>query len=698
MKKKLLFIFALLCAVAQGAWAQNVVDLSTLTEDYVARHNDVLTGRLAPSEERSVVKVSIDYGATVTLSNVYFGWYGVLSCKGNATIILAEGTTNSIKSHNNPGICVGPEGTTTTITSKSTNPGKLTIEVDEDDSVYPGIGGIGDCGNIIIENGIIETTGGSGQVSDDYLASQPYPTGSPGIGSSYGHKCGDITIKGGKVTATAGREGGSGIGTSDRGGCGTITISGGEVQRDVEGRVTEIDGSVFAEGDHFLAVAAAAGGFSYGAAEPVGKIEISGGVVYAYGGKGAAGIGGGNASPRDGSDGGTIVISGNAEVHATGGQYGAGIGGADGGSGGSITIEGGTIVAIGGEQAAGIGGGEGDTGGDIHITGGNVTATGGEYAAGIGGGNGGSGGTITINGGTIEAKGGAEAAGIGGGEDGTGGDIFIYDGDIKAYGGEYAAGIGGGDGDSGGTIKITGGTVKAYGGKDAAGIGGGEGGDSGSIVINGGNVYASGSGYGVGIGAGEDGDVDNTISINGGTVDAYGGLDIRRAIGGEDDEDYDHISIGDRVKVTDVSSGTAFSWIFKSWRSYYQDYIRLKFETCDHAGATYSIVNAEKHQCSCQWCGIFEEDHTAQTPCAKCGYTGKTLDLSTVQSNLTVYDGVTVTGTLNTASHPVKITIADGATVTLSGMNIRNDKHREGILRGLPRHLCSPELFAHHQG
>lgn len=54
----------------------------------------------------------------------------------------------------------------------------------------------------------------------------------------------------------------------------------------------------------------------------------------------------------------------------------------------------------------------------------------------------------------------------------------------------------------------------------------------------------------------------------------------------------------------------------------------------------------------------------------KARYVNKTLDLATVQSDQTVYDGVTVTGTLNTADYPVKITIADGATVTLSGINI----------------------------
>ena len=63
MKQKLLFIFALLCTVAQGAWADNI-DLSTVTEDVEAKNGDVLTGTT------SEYKVTIAGGATVTLSGV----------------------------------------------------------------------------------------------------------------------------------------------------------------------------------------------------------------------------------------------------------------------------------------------------------------------------------------------------------------------------------------------------------------------------------------------------------------------------------------------------------------------------------------------------------------------------------------------------------------------------------------------------
>ena len=51
----------------------------------------------------------------------------------------------------------------------------------------------------------------------------------------------------------------------------------------------------------------------------------------------------------------------------------------------------------------------------------------------------------------------------------------------------------------------------------------------------------------------------------------------------------------------------------------------------------------------------------------KARYVNKTLDLATVQSNQKLYDGMTVTGTLGAN---VKISIADGATVTLDDITI----------------------------
>lgn len=50
--------------------------------------------------------------------------------------------------------------------------------------------------------------------------------------------------------------------------------------------------------------------------------------------------------------------------------------------------------------------------------------------------------------------------------------------------------------------------------------------------------------------------------------------------------------------------------------------------------------------------------------------TNSTIDLSTVNSDITVTDGQTLTGTLDVANYPVKISIDYGATVTLSNVTI----------------------------
>lgn len=207
---------------------------------------------------------------------------------------------------------------------------------------------------------------------------------------------------------------------------------------------------------------------------------------------------------------------------------GAGIGGASGEDGGSITINGGTIIAKSKTMGAGIGGGSHGKGGNITIAGGDVTAIEGDDgypsgwcdgAAGIGGGGHGDGGTITITGGTVNALSKHFGAGIGGGNYGQGGIITITGGNITAHGEGYGAGIGGGGEGNGGIIKITGGNITAKSEIYGAGIGGGDNGDGGTITITGGNITAEGSssdpGYsGAGIGGGLWAGAGN-VNING---------------------------------------------------------------------------------------------------------------------------------------------------------------------------------------
>ena len=199
------------------------IDLSKLSEPYIAVNGDVLTGTLP---EDVSVKISITDGATITLQEVTIeGWdhkdydWAGLTCEGDATIVLKD--VNSVRGFYffQPGISV-PVGKTLTI--RGDGDGTLNVQSNNslhpDEYVYgPGIGGRinNDCGNIRIESGTVNAIGHKS---------------SPGIGSSNGHICGNITITGGTVTATGGDYAagiGAGEGFSAR--CGNITITGGTV-------------------------------------------------------------------------------------------------------------------------------------------------------------------------------------------------------------------------------------------------------------------------------------------------------------------------------------------------------------------------------------------------------------------------------------------------------------------------------------
>lgn len=188
------------------------LNLSTLTSDFTAQDGDVLTGSLSGN-----YKVSIADGATVTLGGVTingtndysYKWAGI-TCLGDATIVLADGTTNSVKGFVDyyPGIlpAVGK-----TLTIEGT--GSLTAS---SNGIAAGIGsGKISCGNIHIKSGTINATGGMA---------------SAGIGSGNNEDvtCGTITISGGNVTAIGG-ESSAAIGCGMGGNCGNILIEGGTI-------------------------------------------------------------------------------------------------------------------------------------------------------------------------------------------------------------------------------------------------------------------------------------------------------------------------------------------------------------------------------------------------------------------------------------------------------------------------------------
>ena len=236
------------------------VDLSTLTGNYVAEDGDVLTGVAT-----DYIYVGIPAGASVTFSDATV--YGYVYCLGDAAVFLAEGTNNTIRGRRNTALKVGPKSTTLTIKGK----GQMNVYGDAwgDNYLAAGIGtSTGQLGgNLIIEDGIINAYG-------RYAAA---------IGSnSAGSTMGDITIKGGTVTATQQSSAGSGIGSgmvySGESHCGNITISG---------------GTVVARGG-FVGAGIGAGGLywdNHDYACSCGNITITGGKVTAYGGSYAAGIG-----------------------------------------------------------------------------------------------------------------------------------------------------------------------------------------------------------------------------------------------------------------------------------------------------------------------------------------------------------------------------------------------------------------------
>ena len=206
------------CVVTVGP---KILDLATVTADTEIKNGYTVKGTLDVANHP--VKITIAAGATVTLDNAIInGWndripdasessvaWAGITCAGDATIILKDGTENTVKGfhQNYPGI-LAAEGKKLTI--KGT--GSLTASSNGNGC---GIGG-GDnisCGDISIEGGTITATGGANAA---------------GIGSGYQASCGNITITAGvkKVTATKGSDSPNSIGAGNSGSCGTVTIGG----------------------------------------------------------------------------------------------------------------------------------------------------------------------------------------------------------------------------------------------------------------------------------------------------------------------------------------------------------------------------------------------------------------------------------------------------------------------------------------
>ena len=161
-------------------------------------------------------KITISDGATATLDGVNIsGISYCIKCLGDATIILKDGSTNTLTSTDDeyPALWIGDANTTLTIQGST---GVLNVTSGQ---YCAGIGGgyknaDNICGNIRIEGGVITAQGGAGGA---------------GIGSDSGPAtCGDIIITGGTITAIGGNSAtgiGTGYGDSNTAVCGDITIA-----------------------------------------------------------------------------------------------------------------------------------------------------------------------------------------------------------------------------------------------------------------------------------------------------------------------------------------------------------------------------------------------------------------------------------------------------------------------------------------
>ena len=184
--------------------------------------------------------ITIAAGATVTFNNATVtrttGSDPAVRCYGDATIILAPGSVNSVDASATSfaGICIYAysSGSDTTNTLTIAGTGALTVLGGNQSA---GIGGngwnnSGYAGNIVIAGGTVTATGG------EWAA---------GIGSGYRSTCGNITISGGNVTANVDTTTSdnetctAAIGAGCRGECGNILISGGTVVADAHNPQSE---------------------------------------------------------------------------------------------------------------------------------------------------------------------------------------------------------------------------------------------------------------------------------------------------------------------------------------------------------------------------------------------------------------------------------------------------------------------------
>ena len=357
----------------------------------------------------------------------------------------------------------------------------------------------------------------------------------------------------------------------------------------------------------------------------------------------------------------TFEEGGSGVLSVEGGSYAAGIG--SGGNpnadrpdkdlyhAGNIVINGGTVIAQGGrlsssqtEGGAGIGSGCGGSAGDITINGGTVTARADKGAAGIGTGYTqyrgpkASVGNINIFGGTVVATSSADAW-DGGAGIGTGGS-YSNSQSIEARIG--AGGICQ-------TITISGPdtTVAATGSVRAAGIGAGALGCLDNIVINrGSTVTAKGGDYATGIGTGELGKMLNF---------GFGISFITATCGNGHGE----IPIGTWAFNSNSDPGEQYGayWSTGSWLDWeYATYVSRGYDPQGYSDWRFDETVGNTR--TIRWNG--------------------NLSLKTLDFPITAVDGMVLYGNTTDSGDKWKLSIADGATVTLSNAYINTYVEESG--------------------
>ncbi len=403
---------ALLCMVAQGAWADNAV------VKYLEKSWDEGQSKLV-SVERSITDYTVLEGSHpddwigLGVANGTGDYYYVVNGSVNYQTLNIFGRVHLILTDNSWLTCTGG------IKSEKQNGAQLFIYSQRDGDIegaqegrlvvtnsYRSAAGIGsshgqEAGPLTIHGGVVDATGA------------PYGAGI-GNGSANDERyltAGDVTVYGGRVTGRGG-DSGAGIGGS------ATSSSHSSPNYSLPGKFTIYGGMVSATGGNLAAGVGGGGGYGYfldtnTRGSEGGAVYVYGGHLTAQGGCRAAGIGGG----YDSNGGGSFTIY-DGEVSATGGERGAGIGGGEGTRGASVNIHGGTVIAQGGDDAAGIGSGDFDNkenrleyhsdfialGGTVNISGGNVTAKGDGGGAGIGGGSNCMSANVTISGGQVRAQ------------------------------------------------------------------------------------------------------------------------------------------------------------------------------------------------------------------------------------------------------------------------------------------------------